>query len=317
MTSSDSSSLAERLDPEDLREVMIAYEAACRREINRFDGAVIRVVGDGILCSFGHPRAHEDDAERAIHAGIEVVEAVGRLPAPNGTPLRVRVGIATGLVVVTELIDNAAGSNPDIVGTTPIVAVRLQALVPPNGVVVTDSTRRLVGSVFTFEDLGTHQLKGLAEPVRAWRVLGRGDFGSRFEAFSSAHDLTPFVGRREELGLLVSRCEQAAEGEGQVVLLSGEPGIGKSRMVHALHDRLSGRGYRFIYCYCSPHHQNTAFYPLTALFERIYSAVAGRSARAAPRSHPSHGPGRGPGRGGGRPARQAHGSERRKPSCRP
>ena len=268
MTSWNSTSLAERLDPEDLREVMIAYEAACRHEINRFDGAIIRVVGDGILCSFGHPRAHEDDAERAICAGLEVVEAVRRLPAPNHTPLRVRVGIATGLVVVTELIDNASGRTSDIVGTTPILAVRLHALVPPNGIVVTDSTRRLVGSVFTFEDLGTHQLKGLAEPVRAWRVLGRGDFGSRFEAFSVAHDLTPFVGRREELGLLVSRCEQAAEGEGQVVLLSGEPGIGKSRMVHALHDSLSGRGYRFIYCYCSPHHQNTAFHPLTALFER-------------------------------------------------
>jgi class 3 adenylate cyclase/predicted ATPase len=266
----DSSALSERLDPEDLREVMIAYEAACRHEVSRFDGAIIRVVGDGILCCFGHPRAHEDDAERAIWAGLELVGAVGRLPATNGTTLRVRVGIATGLVVVTELMDAAAGSTSEIVGSTPIVAVRLQALVPPNGVIVADSTRRLVGNVFTFEDLGTHPLKGLAEPVRAWRVLGRGDFSSRFEGFSSARDLTPLVGRMEEIGLLISRCEQAADGDGQVVLLSGEPGIGKSRMVNALHDRLSAQGYRFIYCYCSPYHQNTAFHPLTALFERTY-----------------------------------------------
>ena len=266
----DSSALSERLDPEDLREVMIAYEAACRQEVSRFDGAIIRVVGDGILCSFGHPRAHEEDAERAIWAGLELIDAVGRLPAASGTQLRVRVGIATGLVVVTEVMDDSAGATPEIVGTTPIVAVRLQALVPPNGVVVADSTRRLVGNVFTFEDLGTHQLKGLAEPVRAWRVLGRGDFSSRFEGFSAAHDLPALVGRTEEIGLLVSHCEQAADGEGQVVLLSGEPGIGKSRLVHALHDRLSGKSFRFIYCYCSPYHQNTAFYPLTALLERTY-----------------------------------------------
>ncbi len=265
-----SSALSERLDPEDLREVMIAYEAACRHEVGRFDGAIIRVVGDGILCSFGHPRAHEDDAERAIWAGIELVDAVGRLPPLTAPSCVCGLEFATGLVVVTELMDGVAGSNPEIVGTTPIVAVRLQALVPPNSVIVADSTRRLVGNVFTFEDLGTHQLKGLAEPVRAWRVLGRGDFGSRFEGFSSAHDLTPLVGRIEEVELLVSRCERAADGEGQVVLLSGEPGIGKSRTVDALRDRLSGKGYRFIYCYCSPYHQNTAFYPLISLFERIY-----------------------------------------------
>jgi class 3 adenylate cyclase/predicted ATPase len=266
----DSAGLSERLDPEDLHEVMFAYEAACRHEVSRFDGAIIRVVGDGILCSFGHPRAHEDDAERAIWAGVEVVDAVGRLPAANGTQLRVRVGIATGLVVVSELMDDIAGSSSEIVGTAPIVAVRLQALVPPNCVAVADSTRRLVGNVFTFEDLGTHQLKGLAEPVRAWRVLGRGDFSSRFAEFSTAHDLTPLVGRKEEIDLLVSRCVQAADGEGQVILLCGEPGIGKSRMVHALRRRLAGNGHRFIYCYCSPYHQNTAFYPLTALFERTY-----------------------------------------------
>ncbi|HEX2478358.1 MAG TPA: AAA family ATPase [Geminicoccaceae bacterium] len=266
----DSSGLSERLDPEDLREVMIAYETACRHEISRFDGAVIRIVGDGVLCSFGHPRAHEDDAERAIWAALKVVEAVGRLPAPNGARLRVRVGIATGLVVVSELMDNASGRSSEVVGTTPIIAVRLQTIVPPDGIVVADSTRRLVGNVFNFEDLGTHQLKGFAAPVRAWRVLGRGDFSSRFEAFSVAHDLTPLVGRLEEIRLLVNRCEQAADGEGQVILLSGEPGIGKSRIVHALHERLEGKGYRFIYCYCSPYHQNTAFYPLIALFERTY-----------------------------------------------
>ena len=127
--------------------------------------------------------------------------------------------------------------------------------------------------------MARYQLKGFAEPVRAWRVLGRGDFSSRFEAFSSAHELTPLVGRMDEIGLLVSRCEQAADGEGQVVLLSGEPGIGKSRMVHALRDRLSGKGYRFIYCYCSPYHQNTAFYPLTAAIRAHLPAVPGRSAR--------------------------------------
>jgi class 3 adenylate cyclase/predicted ATPase/predicted nucleic acid-binding Zn ribbon protein len=266
----DSSGLSERLDPEDLREVMIAYETACRQQVSQFDGAVIRIVGDGVLCSFGYPRAHENDAERAIWAGLKVVEAVGQLPASHGTRLRVRVGIATGLVVVTELMDNASGRSSEVAGTTPILAVRLQAIVPPDGVVVADSTRRLVGNVFSFEDFGSHQLKGFAEPVRAWRVLGRGHFSSRFEAFSVADEVTPLVGRREEVGLLVSRCEQAADGEGQVVLLSGEPGIGKSRMVHALRDRLSGKGYRFIYCYCSPYHQNTAFYPLTALFERTY-----------------------------------------------
>ena len=266
----NSAALSQRLDPEDLRDLMLAYEAACRQEINRFDGVIIRIVGDGILSSFGHPRAHEDDAERAIWAALEIVESVGRLLAPNGTRLRVRVGIATGLVVVTELVQNGSGRTSEVTGTTPILAVRLQTLVPPDGIVVADSTRRLVGNVFTFEDLGTHELKGFAEPARAWRVLGRGDFGSRFEAFPMADHITPLVGRVEETGLLVNRCEQAAEGEGQVVLLSGEPGIGKSRMVHALHERLSDQGYRFIYCYCSPYHQNTALYPLVALFERSW-----------------------------------------------
>ena len=249
---------------------MMAYETACQREIERLDGSVIRTVGDGILCGFGHPRAHEDDAERAIWAGLKVVEAVGRLATPNGTRLRVRVGIATGLVVVTELTDDSSGRTSDVVGTAPILAVRLQEIVPPDGIALADSTRRLVGNVFTLDDLGKHQVKGMAEPVRVWRVLGRGDFGRRFEAFSLDREVAPLVGRNEEIGLLVSRCEEAARGKGQVVLLSGEPGIGKSRTLHALRDRLSDQGHRFIYCYCSPYHQNTAFYPLIALFERTY-----------------------------------------------
>ena len=234
-----STELSARLDPEDLRDVMLAYQAACTDVIARFEGHVAKFLGDGVLAYFGWPKAHEDDAERAVRAGRQLVEAVGQLEPRAKVRLRARVGVATGHVVVGDLTSQDASDKDSVSGETPNLAARLQTRAEPGTVVISQSTRRLVGRVFELEDLGPVPLKGFAEPLAAFRVAGEGRAEDRFEARQSA-GLTPLVGRAEELALLLCRWHQARDGEGQVVLLSGEPGIGKSRLVREVRARLEG-----------------------------------------------------------------------------
>ena len=231
-----SMALSARMDPEDLREVISAYQKCVAETVQRFGGFVAKYMGDGVLVYFGYPQAHEDDAERAVRAGLELVAAVGDLK--THAPLQTRVGIATGLVVVGDLIGSGASQEQAIVGETPNLAARLQGIAEPNSVVIAESTRRLVGNLFELEDLGAKNLKGIAGPVRAWAALRPASVESRFEAFH-ATGLTELVGREEELELLLRRWSKAKTGEGQVVLLSGEAGIGKSRLTAALMERLA------------------------------------------------------------------------------
>ena len=213
---------------------------------------------------FGYPQAHEDDAERAVRAGLAVIEAVGRLPARED--LRVRLGIATGLAVVGDLIGEGAAQERGVVGETPNLAARLQALAAPNTLVIAEATRRQIGGLFDLEDLGPQQLAGFAEPQHAWRVLGESGEVSRFEALRSGE--TPLVGRDEEVELLIRRWQQAKTGEGRVVLISGEPGIGKSRLTAALSEQIGSEPHTRLRYFCSPHHQDSALYPFIAQLER-------------------------------------------------
>jgi class 3 adenylate cyclase len=229
-----STPLSTRFDPEDLREIVGAYHRSVTDTVGRFGGFVAKYMGDGVLVYFGYPEAHEDDAERAARAGLAVIDAVGRLATQE--PLNVRIGTATGLVVVGDLIGTGAAQERGVVGETPNLAARLQALARPGTLVVADSTRRQLGTLLEIEDLGPQALAGFAEPQRALRVVGESGVVSRFEALRSG--TTPLVGRDEELDLLLRRWQQAKSGEGRVVLVSGEPGIGKSRLTAALSQRI-------------------------------------------------------------------------------
>jgi class 3 adenylate cyclase/predicted ATPase/DNA polymerase III delta prime subunit len=262
-----STELSARLDPEDLREVVHAYQACVAAVVERFEGHVAKYLGDGVLVYFGYPRAHEDDAERAVLAGLELVHAVAKLRIRPDVELEARVGIATGEVVVGGLVGQGSANEDAAIGATPNLAARLLALGEPGNVIINRRTRRLVGDLFEVASLGAHHLKGFSEPVQTWRVIGEGFAESRFEALRGA-SLTPLVGRDHELGLLLERWHWAKEGEGQVVLLSGEPGIGKSRLIRALLERLGGESYMPLSHYCSPYHQNSAFYPVISLLER-------------------------------------------------
>jgi class 3 adenylate cyclase len=219
-----STALSTRHDPEDLRELIGDYHRAVAETVSRFDGFVAKYMGDGVLIYFGYPQAHEDDAERAVRAGLAIIEAVDHLPARDD--LRVRLGVATGLAVVGDLIGEGTAQERGVVGETPNLAARLQALATPDTLIIADSTRRQIGGLFDLEDLGLQQLAGFGERQRAWRVLSESGEISRFEALRSGE--TPLVGREEEVELLVRRWQQAKSGEGRVVLISGEPGIGKS-----------------------------------------------------------------------------------------
>src|SRR5215472_6512714 len=259
-----STSLSTRFDPEDLREIVGAYHRCVTDTVGRFGGFVAKYMGDGVLVYFGYPEAHEDDAERAARAGLAVIDAVGRLATQE--PLNVRIGIATGLVVVGDLIGAGAAQERGGVGETPNLAARLQALARPGILVVADGTRRQIGTLFEIEDLGPQPLAGFAEPQRAWRVVGESGVVSRFEALRSR--TTPLVGRDEELDLLLRRWQQAKSGEGRVVLVSGEPGIGKSRLTAALSQRIETEPHTRLRYFCSPHHQDSALYPFIGQLER-------------------------------------------------
>ena len=260
-----STALSARMDPEDLREVISAYQKCVAETVRRFGGFVAKYMGDGVLIYFGYPQAHEDDAERAVRAGLELVAAVGALK--THAPLQTRVGIATGLVVVGDLIGSGASQEQAIVGETPNLAARLQGIAEPNSVVIAESTRKLVGNLFELEDLGAQDLKGISGPVRAWAALRPASVESRFDALH-ASGLTELVGREEELELLLRRWSKAKSGEGQVVLLSGEPGIGKSRLTAALLERLATEPHTRLRYFCSPQHTDSALYPIISQMER-------------------------------------------------
>jgi class 3 adenylate cyclase/predicted ATPase len=254
-----STGLSARLDPEDLREVIAAYHRAVAEVVRGFDGFVAKYMGDGVLAYFGYPRAHEDDAERAIRAGLGVVDAVGRLDSKSAA-LQARIGIATGLVVVGDLIGEGSAQEQSVVGETPNLAARLQSLAEPNAVVIAASTRRLVGDLFEYRDLGTVEVKGIDAPVPAWQVLHPSGVESRFEALRGTA-LSPLVGRDEEIDLLLRRWARAKAADGQVVLVSGEPGIGKSRLTAALVERLHEEPHIRLRYFCSPYRQDSALFP--------------------------------------------------------
>ena len=265
-----STALSARMDPEDLREVISAYQKCAAETVQRLGGFVAKYMGDGVLVYFGYPQAHEHDAERAVRAGLALVAAVGVLK--TRAALQTRVGIATGLVVVGELIGSGEAQERGIVGETPNLAARLQGIAEPNTVVIAESTRRLLGNLFDFKDLGAKNLKGIAEPVRAWAALRPSSVESRFDALH-ASGLTELVGREEELELLLRRWSKAKTGEGQVVLLSGEAGIGKSRLTAALLEHLAAEPHTRLRYFCSPHHTDSALYPIIGQMERAAGLV--------------------------------------------
>jgi class 3 adenylate cyclase len=267
-----STALSSRLDPEDLREVIAAYHRAVANIVAEFDGFVAKYMGDGVLVYFGYPRAHEDDAERAVRAGLGAIDAVGRLDVKS-IKLQARVGIATGLAIVGDLIGEGSAQEQAVVGETPNLAARLQALAGPNMLVISEATRRQIGGLFDLEDLGPLRLAGFAEPQGAWRVLGESGEVSRFEALRSGE--TPLVGREEEVELLIRRWHQAKSGEGRVVLISGEPGIGKSRLTAALSEHIGSEPHTRLRYFCSPHHQDSALYPFIAQLEHAAGFVRG------------------------------------------
>jgi len=256
-----STALSRQLDPEDLRDLMRRYQEAVADAVARYEGHVAKYLGDGVLAYFGWPRAHEDQAARAVHAGLAAIAATAGLSA-DGTPLTARVGIATGLVVVGDL----AGESDAIAGETPNLAARLQARAEPGEVVIGETTLRLVAGVFDLRDLGTATLKGFADPVPAWAVTAARDSESRFETAHAA-GLTPLVGRAQELALMCERWRRAGDGDGQVVLLSGDAGIGKSRLLAALENAVSGEAHIRIRFQCSPYHMDSALYPFVRQLE--------------------------------------------------
>ena len=267
-----STALSARMDPEDLREVISAYQNCVAETVKRFGGFVAKYMGDGVLVYFGYPQAHEDDAERAVRAGLQLVAAVDDVK--THAALQTRVGIATGLVVVGDLIGSGEAQERGIVGETPNLAARLQGFAEPNTVVIAENTRKLLGNLFELQDLGAMAVKGITEPVGAWAALRASSVESRFEALH-ASALTELVGREEELDLLLRRWSKAKTGEGQVVLLAGEAGIGKSRLTAALMERLQGEPHTRLRYFCSPQHTDSALHPVITQMERAAGSAHG------------------------------------------
>ena len=262
-----STALSARLDPEEMRSVIGACRKACASVIESEDGFVAKYMGDAVLAYFGYPRAHEDDAERAVRAGLAIAEAVCGLSTPDGSALAVRIGISTGIVVVGDLLGSGESHERGVVGDTPNLAARLQGIAKPGGVVIAEATRRMIGDLFELEGLGAQTLKGVSAPTQAYAVLRAQRIESRFEALHP-EGLTSLVGREEELKSLTRRWAKAKGSEGQVVLVSGEPGIGKSRLTMALKEHLQYEPHARLRYFCSPQHVDSAFYPIIGELER-------------------------------------------------
>jgi class 3 adenylate cyclase/tetratricopeptide (TPR) repeat protein len=260
-----STALSARLDPEDMRELLATYHVAASEVVAGFDGYVAKYMGDGVLVYFGYPQAHEDDAERAVRAGLALVERIGRLQSAAGD-LASRIGIATGLVVVGDLVGTGEAQERGVVGETPNLAARLQAMAPENGVIIAEATRRLIGDLFEYRDLGAVEIKGFEAPVAVWQALRPSALDSRFEALRSPL-LSPLTGRDAEIELLMRRWDRAKDGEGQIVLISGEPGIGKSRLTAAVQERLAGEPHIRLRYFCSPYHRGSALFPFISQLE--------------------------------------------------
>jgi class 3 adenylate cyclase/tetratricopeptide (TPR) repeat protein len=267
-----STALATAMDPEDLRDVIASYQSRCSAAIRRYDGFVAKYMGDGILVYFGYPRAHEDEAERSVRAGLDIVEAMAELnaavPRPAGVELAVRIGIATGPVVVGDQIGEGTASETAVVGETPNLAARLQALAQPNQIVVSAATRAMLGGHFDLDELGAYELKGFADPVPVWRVLSARAVESRFAATRTG-GAAPLVGRQEEMGLLLRAWEGSCRSRGQVVLIQGEAGVGKSRLVEGLRGA-AGKDHIWVAIRCSPFHTASAFYPIIEHLKRVF-----------------------------------------------
>ncbi len=272
-----STSLSAQLDPEDLQQLIGEYHRAVTEAVTPYDGYVAQLLGDGVLVYFGYPLAHEDDALRALRAGLAVLDAIARTSSPDRRMLRTRIGIATGLVVVGDIGTGTPAAERSASGETPNLAARLQSVAKPGEIVVSDETHRLVGSAFDLEPLPGLELKGFAEAVRAWRVIGERVGATRFEA-QHAHALTQLVGRDSELALLVERWAMACDGEGQVVLLSGEAGIGKSRISQALRERASGVPSTVLVWQCSPFALSNALHPAAQQLARAAQFAPGDDA---------------------------------------
>ena len=269
-----STALSARLDPEDMREVIRAYQDACSGAVARYYGFVAKFMGDGVLAYFGFPRAHEEDAERAVRAGLDIAAAVAKRDTRAKETLKVRIGVATGIVVVGDVVGQGSAQEQAVVGETPNLAARMQALAEPGSVVIAEATRRPLGGVFELKPLGVQTLKGFHAPVPAWTVSREVENLSRFEA-SRSQGMTPFVGREHEVALLLDRWRDACEGEGQVALVSGEAGIGKSRILAALSEKIGDEPNMRLRYQCSPHHVNDAFYPITSHIWHAAGFVSG------------------------------------------
>lgn len=256
-----STALSERLDPEELREGMIAYQNAVAGVVTRFDGHIAKYMGDGVLCYFGWPRAHEDDAERAVRAGTKIMKTITEIKTSAGQQLSARAGVATGLVVVGDLIGQGAAQEEAVLGSTPNLAARMQGLARPGQVVIADATRRLIGQLFDLTHLGGHHLKGISGETAAFIVNAERAVESRFEARSSG-TVAEMVGRDHELGIMLDRWRQSKSGEGQLLLLTGEAGIGKSRITRAVLDAVEEDSHTRISIQCSPYHTDSALYPV-------------------------------------------------------
>jgi class 3 adenylate cyclase len=275
-----SSALSTRLDPEEQSSIIAGFHCCCANEVKSLGGMVAQYLGDGVLAYFGYPTAHENDAERAIFAGLAIIKAVGGLKAPADEPLQTRIAIGSGVVVVGDLVGRSVTQENAAIGETTNLVARLQAIAEPNTIVISPATHRLVGALFDYLDLGRHTLKGFSEPVQVRQVLARSKVESRFEA-QHPSGASPLLGREEELELLWRRWEQAKRGEGRVVLVTGEPGIGKSRLTAALTEHVEAALHARSRYFCSPHHQDSAFHPVIGQLERAagYARADGPEAK--------------------------------------
>src|SRR6516164_2388360 len=262
-----STALATRLDAEDMLRAIASYQAAIGAAIGRYQGMIAQYMGDGVLAYFGYPVAHEDSAVLAVHSGLEIVDAVTSLQTDVGPALQVRIGIATGTVVMNELLVSEIPAKKAITGETPNLAARLQTLAEPGTVLICPSTRQLTGGYFNYRDLGQLSLKGFAQPISASQVLGMSGVESRFEAMHTSR-VPPLFGREEEMDLLLRRWRQATQEEGRVVVLTGEPGIGKSHIAVALDERLQNESHITLRYFCSAHHTHSALFPFINQLER-------------------------------------------------